>query len=165
MPEVNAGVRSERRIERSRTMLLVEDNEDDIFLMQRALKYAGIANPLQIVNDGEAAIDYLSGAGVYQDRTRFPLPFIVFLDLKLPYLNGFEVLTWIRSQMTLPNLIVVVMTSSAERRDHERAYALGARSYLVKPPTPEMLLELVHSLESFWSKLGDTEVFRLAKPT
>jgi CheY-like chemotaxis protein len=164
MPELSPEARPGERSARSRSMLLVEDNEDDVFLLQRALKYAGIENPLHIVQDGEAALAYLSGAGVFHDRTQHPLPFIVFLDLKLPYLNGFEVLTWIRSQESLANLIVVVMTSSAEARDHEQAYALGARSYLVKPPTPQMLLELVRSLESFWPKLGATEVFRLSKP-
>lgn len=163
MPDVNREAGA-GRIDVRRSMLLVEDNEDDVFLMERALKRAGIGNPLKIVHDGEAAISYLSGAGVFQNRIEFPLPFIVFLDLKLPYLNGFEVLSWIRSQKGLENLIVVVMTSSAEKRDHDRAYALGARSYLVKPPTAEMLLELVQSLESFWSKLGDTDVFRLSKP-
>src|SRR5436190_24304349 len=98
MPELSPEARPGERSARSRSMLLVEDNEDDVFLLQRALKYAGIENPLHVVQDGEAALTYLSGAGVFHDRTQHPLPFIVFVDLKLPYLNGFEVLTWIRSQ-------------------------------------------------------------------
>src|SRR5437868_11863537 len=95
MPDVNPEAGPGARLAGSRSMLLVEDNEDDVFLLQRALKYAGIENPLHIVQDGEAALAYLSGAGVFADRTQHPLPFIVFLDLKLPYLNGFEVLTWL----------------------------------------------------------------------
>src|SRR4051812_33398951 len=94
-------------------------------------------SPLQIVTDGQRALDYLSGAGEFSDRQKFPLPFIVFLDLKLPYIHGFEVLAWMRLHPELNRLVVVVLTSSPEEKDHERAYSLGARSYLVKPPTPD----------------------------
>lgn len=138
------------------TILLVEDNEDDVFAMQRALRRANVTNPLQVVTDGQQAVDYLSGAGEYSDRARYPLPFIVFLDLKLPYLHGFEVLTWIRRQSSLNSVVVVVLTSSAEARDYERAYALGARTYLVKPPTPETLHDLIRSLRSFWLSRTDS---------
>jgi CheY-like chemotaxis protein len=131
-------------------ILLVEDNEDDVFVMQRALKKARIANPLRIVTDGQEAVDYLSAAGNAADRVSFPLPFLVFLDLKLPYLDGFEVLSWIRQQPSLEAVVVVVLTSSAEKKDYERAYALGARSYLVKPPDPKSLLNLMNSLASYW---------------
>ena len=143
----------------STTILLVEDNEDDVFAMSRALNLGNFTNPLQVVTDGQQAVDYLSGAGQYSDRENYPLPFIVFLDLKLPYVDGFEVLTWIRKQPVLDAIVVVVLTSSAEERDHQRAYALGARSYLIKPPTPECLADIFGSLKSYWiSKIGFSPV-------
>src|SRR4051812_28005161 len=98
----------------SGTILLVEDNEDDVFLMTRALKAAGIANPLQIVEDGQQAIDYLKGAGRFADRNTYPMPAIVFLDLKLPIMMGLEVLEWIRGEPGLSDIVVVVLTSSNE---------------------------------------------------
>jgi CheY-like chemotaxis protein len=132
------------------TLLLVEDEPTDVFLMKRALKAAEIANPLQVAADGQEAIDYLSGAGAFSDRTRFPIPSIIFLDLKLPYRNGFEVLSWIRTQRHLDLTLVMVLTSSAEDRDIAQAYQLGARTYLVKPPNPAMLTELMVSLKDYW---------------
>jgi CheY-like chemotaxis protein len=134
----------------SGAILLVEDNEDDVFLMQRALKNAGIANPLYVVEDGQLAIDYLSGAGDYADRKRFPMPAIVFLDLKLPIKGGFDVLDWIRNRPDLLNLVVVVLTSSNEPSDLRKAYQLGANSYVVKPPTANQLLELAKSFKWYW---------------
>ena len=128
------------------TILLVEDNEDDIFIMQRALKQGGIMNPLQIVTDGQMALDYLGGQGSYADRARFPFPFIVFLDLKLPRMHGFEVLSWIRQQPALNTLSIVVLTSSDEPKDHDNAQQLGLTSYVVKPPTPQVLKALFDSL-------------------
>jgi CheY-like chemotaxis protein len=134
----------------SYTILLVEDNEDDVFLMKRALRAAGITNPLQIAEDGQAAIDYLAGAGAYADRTLTPLPMIVFLDLKLPYKSGHEVLEWIRRQPNLETLVVIVLTSSNEQIDLDRAYKLGANSFVVKPPTTALLHKLVESFKLWW---------------
>jgi len=135
-----------------KTILLVEDNGDDVFLFNRALKKAEITNCVNVVSDGEKAINYFKGAGKYVDREKFPLPFIVFLDLKLPYLDGFEVLKWIRQQPELDAIVVVILTSSDEARDHQQAYSLGARSYLVKPPNPHDILEVLDSLDSFWRR-------------
>jgi len=129
-----------------KTILLIEDNEDDVFMMKRALKLALITNPLQVVADGQQALDYLAGAGEYADRDKYPVPFLGFLDLKLPYVHGFEVLSWIRQRPELDCLLVVVLTSSAEERDHAKASALGARSYLVKPPTAEGVKDIFKSL-------------------
>ena len=129
------------------TILLVEDNDDDVFAMKRALIKGQIMNPLQVATNGQMALDYLSGAGKYADRQSFPLPFIVFLDLKLPYLGGFEVLTWMRQQPALDSIVVVILTSSDEEKDHQRAYSLGAKNYLVKPPTPKDLTEVLTSLK------------------
>ena len=140
-----------------RALLLVEDNEDDVFLMRRALKSAGVANPLHVVEDGQAAVDYLEGAGKYSDRTSHPLPVIVFLDLKLPYKSGTEVLAWIRRQKEFESLIVVVLTSSNEPSDLNTCYRLGANSYLVKPPTPEQLEELAKAFKWYWLEFNRFE--------
>ena len=134
----------------NRAILLVEDNEDDVFLMKRALKTAQIANPLCIVEDGQQAVDYLSGTGKYADREKHPFPAIVFLDLKLPIKDGLEVLHWIRSQPQFENLIVLVLTSSSEPSDLKRAYGFGANSYLVKPPTASQLLDLAKAFKWYW---------------
>jgi CheY-like chemotaxis protein len=134
----------------SGTILLVEDNEDDVFLMKRALKGAGVTNPLQVVEDGQQAIDYLSGTAAFTDRSQFPLPAIVFLDLKLPILLGLQVLSWIRKQPHLEDVVVVVLTSSNEPSDLKEAYRLGANSYLVKPPTADQLIDLAKAFRWYW---------------
>ena len=126
-----------------KSILLVEDNEDDVFLMKYALKQAKLSLPLQVASDGQEAVDYLGGTGKYCNRLAYPLPGIVFLDLKLPYRNGFEVFAWIRQQPPLSRLRVVILTSSPEPRDREKAQQLGAYAYLVKPPAPESLAAIL----------------------
>jgi CheY-like chemotaxis protein len=119
-------------------ILLVEDSEDDVFFMRRAFKEAGLTERLEVVWNGEEAINYLGGIAEYADRTRFPLPKFVFLDLKMPIMNGFDVLSWLRDQTHL-NIPVAVLSSSPEEQDMKRARALGAACYLIKPPTAAML--------------------------
>jgi CheY-like chemotaxis protein len=118
--------------------------------MKRALKGARVANPLFVVEDGQQALDYLGGAGKFADREQYPLPAVVFLDLKLPLLSGHDVLAWIRRQRELESLVVIVLTSSNEPSDLNRCYALGANSYVVKPPTPEQLEELAKAFKWYW---------------
>ena len=130
--------------------MLVEDSEDDIFFMKRAMRSAGISNPLQVIEDGEKAVAYLEGTGKYGDRETYPLPSLILLDLKLPLKNGLEVLKWIRSREDLETIIVIVLTSSKEDSDLDHAYRLGANSYLVKPPTAEKLVELAKALKLYW---------------
>lgn len=125
-----------------RRILLVEDNEDDVFLMRRALKTARLPLEISVAHDGQEAIDYLSGLGDFADRTKYPLPSLVLLDLKMPRRHGFEVLSWIRAEPTLKDLTVVVLTSSPEERDRKKASELGAHAYRVKPPTAEMIHEI-----------------------
>jgi len=134
----------------SATILLVEDDPNDVFLMKRALKASAISNPLKVATDGREAMDYLAGAGLFANRTEFPIPSLIFLDLKLPYKSGFAVLEWIRTQPSLDSMLVVVLTSSSEERDIKEAYRLGARSFLVKPPTQTMLSDLMASLQDYW---------------
>ena len=137
------------------TILLVEDNEDDVFIMKRALKTAGITNPLHIVGDGDSAIDYLSGIGKFSDRNTFPLPSIIFLDLKLPLKSGHDVLAWIRGNERFSSIVIVVLTSSEEPEDLRRAYQFGANSYLVKPPTPEELVDMAKAFKWYWLGYND----------
>jgi CheY-like chemotaxis protein len=139
----------------NRTILLVEDNEDDVFMMNRAFKKAQITNPIQLVGDGHSAIQYLSGEGPYADRQQFPFPALVLLDLKLPIKTGHEVLQWIRSKPEFNMLLVVVLTTSAENVDVESAYRFGANSYLVKPPSAEALLEMVMALKLYWLEFNE----------
>ena len=131
-------------------ILLVEDNEDDVFLMKDSLTSAGVSNPVYVVESGQEAIDYLSGFGKYQDRRQYPLPVIVFLDLKLPLMSGHEVLAWIRGQRQLESLLVVVLTSSNEPSDVRRSYSLGANSYLMKPLTARQLVDLAKAFNWSW---------------
>jgi CheY-like chemotaxis protein len=134
----------------SQPVLLVEDDENDVFFMQRAFREAGIINPVSIVNDGREAIDYLSGNGKFSDRAVWPLPCLVLLDLKLPYVLGLDVLKWLRSQPQFKSVIVVVLTSSRQDADIEKAYALGANSYLVKPPDVHQLVAMVKRIKEYW---------------
>jgi CheY-like chemotaxis protein len=133
-----------------RTILLVEDNEDDIFFMQRAFKQVGITNPIRVVEDGQAALDYLEGKGQFTDRDKFPFPYLILLDLKLPKVMGLDVLKRIRTNPALPSFLVVVLTSSSEQSDVQRAYRLGANSYLIKPANAERLVNLVKCLGEYW---------------
>src|ERR1041385_679926 len=131
-------------------ILLVEDDEGDILLLRRAFRNAHIANPLIEVRDGQAAIQYLSGSGDYADRARYPIPFLILLDLRLPKLSGFEVIAWLRDQPQLADLVVVVLTASDHVPDVTKARDLGANSYLVKPGTFEELVQMVKRIKGRW---------------
>ena len=133
-------------------ILLVEDNEDDQYFMKRALKRAGIRNALHVVEDGRRAVGYLKGELPGDEYGSAPRPMIVFLDLKLPFLGGHDVLQWIREQPALKDLVVVILSSSSEPVDIKRAYELKANHYLVKPPTPDSLLEIVERYPLEWSR-------------
>src|SRR5882672_3858639 len=114
-------------------MLVVEDNQFDAIILGRALSESGLGINAHFVEDGQEAIDYLGGKGGFSDRTIYPLPRLVLLDLKMPRLNGFDVLNWIRETPQAPRLITVIFTSSDQEIDINRAYDLGANSYLRKP--------------------------------
>lgn len=132
------------------TILLVEDSPDDVVLTRRAFRKAGLAARLAVVEDGEQAIDYLSGRRAFADRDVHPAPVLVLLDLKLPRRSGLEVLGWLREQPAMRTLPVVVLTSSKQIEDVERAYAAGANSYIEKPVAFESLLKLVDLLHGYW---------------
>jgi len=137
------------------TVLLAEDDPDDVLLTQIAFEKARLANPLQVVRDGEEVIAYLQGQAPYSDRTKYPLPILLLLDLKMPKVNGFQVLEWLKEHPMLHRLPVAVMTSSDHDPDIARAYELGADSYLIKPPNAETLLALVQRLHAYWLILND----------
>lgn len=141
-------------------ILLVEDSPDDALLIQRAFRKANLANPVQLVRDGEEAVAYLSGKAPYDDRVRFPLPVFMLLDLKLPRRSGLEVLAWVRQESVVKRLPVVVLTSSRESVDVNRAYDLGVNSYLTKPVGFEALLEMVKNVNLYWLVLNENPELR-----
>lgn len=132
------------------TILIVEDNPDDVFFMQRACKATNLLNPLQVAADGQEAIDYLAGEGRFADRAKYPIPCLVFLDLKLPRKTGHQVLEWARQKPEFASLVIVVLTTSRESRDISEAYQLGSNAYLVKPTSPTSLEEMMRSIKGFW---------------
>ncbi len=131
-------------------ILLAEDREDEVMLLRRAFAKANFLNPLHVVSNGEEAIAYLQGEGKYSNRDEYPLPSLLLLDLKMPRINGFEVLEWIRQQPSLNALRVVVLTASDEMRDVNRAYQLGANSFLVKPVDFAHFVEVTQALKGYW---------------
>jgi CheY-like chemotaxis protein len=143
------------------TILAVEDEDDDVVLIRRAFKKAAIANPLRFLNDGEEAIKYLSGTGEYADRSTFPLPSLILLDLKMPRKSGLEVLQWRQTQPVLRRIPVVVLTSSRQTVDLERAYDLGVNSYVVKPVQFNDLLEMIKALKLYWIAFNETSTSNL----
>jgi CheY-like chemotaxis protein len=137
-------------------ILLAEDDSNDVLLIQRALQKAGFQNPLKVVRNGEQAIDYLSGNGIYADRKRFPLPFLLLLDVKMPGTDGFEVLQWVRAEQELKRLLVIVLTSSNLQSDVDRAYDLGANSFLVKPVEFDDMVNMIRRFEVYWTEITRT---------
>lgn len=131
-------------------ILLVEDNPDDVLLARRAVKKASLAAAMEVVTDGDQAVGYLGGEARFGDRQRFPLPSLVLLDLKLPKRSGLEVLRWIRATPGLDATPVVMLTSSTEDEDIQKAYALGANSYLQKPVAFNGLVQLLGVLDLYW---------------
>lgn len=131
-------------------LLHVEDDPNDVLLLQRAFRKANAQLNLQSVTDGDKAVAYLSAAGEFADREKHPLPNVVLLDLKMPRKSGLEVLAWIRAEQKLRRLIVIIFTSSKHEEDVNKAYDLGANSYLVKPVGFEMLVELCKMIQQYW---------------
>ncbi len=135
-------------------VLLVEDDPNDIVLTRRAFRKAELPEPIAVAEDGEQAVAYLGATGEFADRRAHPLPDLVLLDLKLPRMSGLEVLAWLRKQPGLQRMPVVVLTSSRETADVNRAYELGANSYLLKPVTFDSLAKIVSDLDRYWGALN-----------
>jgi CheY-like chemotaxis protein len=146
------------------TILLVEDSDDHVLLLRHALQKSGILNPVQVVSSGEDAIAYLAGTGRYSDWKEFPLPSVVLLDLKLPGLDGFGVLRWIRQHPGLKGLRVAMLTSSDLSQEINMAYEVGVNVFLTKPVDLDKLIEMMKVFRAHWLEFAQTpEVSRAPK--
>ena len=142
-------------------ILIAEDSSDDLSLLLDTFNQGRLANPVQAVRDGEQVIAYLSGEGIFSNREKYPLPALLLLDLELPRKHGLEVLEWIRRQPALTSLRIVVLTSSGKMQEANRAYQLGANSFLVKPIDFIDFVRLTQAINGRW--LWDNREF--APPT
>jgi CheY-like chemotaxis protein len=131
-------------------ILQVDDDDNDVFLLRRAFRGAGITNPVQVATDGQIAIDYLAGRGPYADREKYPLPSLIVLDLNLPRVPGLAVLEWIRQQPALKSVVVVLYSSLAHPADVARGYGLGANCFLQKPSDFRHTVDLARLIKSWW---------------
>ena len=136
-------------MDEKQTILLVDDSEDDLLLMKHACEAAHFKPSVRTVGNGEEALAYLQGAGVFGDRTKFPLPTVMLLDLNMPKVNGYDVLAWVRTQPVLKRLSIIFFSASARPEDVEKAFELGANSYLVKPGSLAELIALMCSLRDW----------------
>ncbi|HEV2393804.1 MAG TPA: response regulator [Verrucomicrobiae bacterium] len=132
-----------------KTVLQVDDDPNDVFLLRHAMTKVGVANPIQVASDGQQAINYLQGSGRFADREEFPFPCLVLMDLKLPYVMGLDVLRWIRQQPGMA-LTVLMLTASGSEADIVEAYRLGASGFLTKPSEASKLEEMVKAIKDFW---------------
>jgi CheY-like chemotaxis protein len=135
-------------------ILLVEDNRMDVELTLDAFREARLLNTVHVAPTGQDALDYLFGRGKYADRHTYPLPNLILLDLKLPGIDGFEVLRQIKETPILKRLPVIVLTSSKEEGDRAFSYDIGANSYLVKPVSFEGFLGIIRQIEGYWLSLN-----------
>src|SRR5262245_27704643 len=132
------------------TILFVDDDPNDMLLVQRALKKAGLFYPLIHRRDGEEAIDYLSGKPPYSDRAKHPMPTLILLDIKMPKLSGFDVLTWMQRQPGISNIPVVILSASVRVEDQSEAERLGAVGYRTKPVIFAELVDIVCDVDARW---------------
>ena len=131
-------------------LLIVDDRDDDRFLLELMLRRLGVSNPIVKLSSGEQAIAYLAGEQKFADRTRFPLPSVLFLDLKMPLVDGFDVLAWLQAQPARQKVPVIVLTSSNQERDIQQARQMGAHEYRVKPQQFEELVQIVREVRDRW---------------
>ncbi|HOZ30399.1 MAG TPA: response regulator [Bacteroidales bacterium] len=141
-------------MERIAHILLVEDNQMDVILTLDAFREAKINNKVNVARNGQEALDYLFGEGKFADRDVFPLPSIILLDLKMPGIDGFEVLNQIKSTEGLKRIPVIILTSSKDEGDRALSYDIGANSYLLKPVSYEGFIEVVKKIDDYWFSLN-----------
>ena len=133
------------------TILLVEDDENDATLMKMAFEKNKIANPVQWVRDGLEAVAYLNGDDAYADRAKYPFPEVLLLDLKMPRMTGMELLAWISEHPQFKIIPTIIMTSSRQEMDIEKAYNLGANTYMTKPCSFDELAQMVKLTHEYWA--------------
>jgi CheY-like chemotaxis protein len=138
-------------------ILVAEDDPNDILLLQRAFAKTGLVGSVEFVRDGQETIDYLQELKSFDMPTDTLMPTLLLLDLKMPRLSGFEVLEWLRQQPRFEKLLVVVFSSSDLPADRNRACALGAHSYLVKPNGSEEFVNVVRGLQDYWARVNSAE--------
>jgi CheY-like chemotaxis protein len=144
-----------------KTILLVEDSQDDQLFFRRILKKCGVMNRLVTVTDGNFALAYLRGDSPFDNRRQHPLPRVVFLDLRMPNCDGFEVLSWIQSQPDLKKkMLIIVMSGLDGVADVHRAYQLGADTFLSKPFTPSDMLHLINTFHGHWVRTAPAATIR-----
>lgn len=131
-------------------VLLVDDNSMDIELTQDAFREAGHGDLLRVARGGQEALDYLFGRGAFADRNAYPLPDLLLLDLKMPVVDGMEVLRQVKSTPILKRMPVIILTSSKEEGDRAMSYDMGANSYLVKPISFEGFVEVARTIGNYW---------------
>lgn len=136
------------------SILIADDDAQDTLLVRLAAQRAALEMRLDVVKDGEEAIDYLMGRSAYADRQAYPFPAMMLLDLKMPRVNGFDVLDFVRRQPGLRQLPIVIFSSSDDPKDIRRAYDSGANSYLCKPHSNDDLSALLRALEEYWCKFN-----------
>lgn len=132
------------------TILLIEDNENDVLLLRRAMINSGMTHVVRLAQDGMEALNYLRGSGKFADRATYPFPDIILLDLKLPRLSGLELLAWLKDNPEHRVVPTIVLSSSELEDDVRKAYELGANTYLVKPTDFDMLTEMVRKVCDYW---------------
>lgn len=135
-------------------ILLVDDDENDLYLLKYALNQAGVANKVITAVDGQESLDYLFGREKFGDREVYPLPSLLLLDLKLPLKSGFEVLREVRAAPRFRNLVVIVVSASGHMEDVQRAYELGANSYIMKPSGMDELRRIAELVKVWWLELN-----------
>jgi len=133
-----------------KNILLAEDSADDVFLIRSAFKKNGFQDPIYVVSNGEQVLKYLKAEGPYADRKEYPVPHLLLLDLNMPRLNGFEVLSWIRGRQEWMCLPVIVLTTSFYGPEIKRAYDLGANSFITKPPEFSHLVASLKEVGEHW---------------
>lgn len=134
----------------AKPILQVEDSDDDARLLQLVFQKAGVTNEIITLNSGDEAIRYLKGEGAYTDRSQFPVPGVLLLDLKLPGTNGFEVLEWIKREALPIEMLMVAISGYSEIFTVNRAYQLGARSFLTKPIREQDVANLLNTFKGYW---------------
>ncbi|MBS4099540.1 MAG: response regulator [Sulfuricella sp.] len=135
-------------------ILLVDDNRMDVELALDAFREAHLSNRIEVAGGGRQALDYLFGAGAYADRSAHPLPDLILLDLKMPGIDGFEVLRQAKTAQLIRRIPVIILTSSHEEGDRAMSYDIGANSYLVKPVSFEGFLAVIRKIEDYWLTLN-----------